>query len=63
VFLASGREAILSPTLGPGGESSFTVTVPDAKDVGRYRVSFRTEERVIPHVDQRDRRDYGQEKS
>jgi hypothetical protein len=58
VFLASGREEIMSPTLAPGGESSFTVTVADAADVGRYRISFRTDDRVVPHVDQRERRDH-----
>ena len=59
-FLASGRAAIESPALGPGGESAFVVVVPGANDVGRYRVSFRTEDRVVPHV---DRRDHAQDKS
>ena len=59
-FLTSGRAAIESPALGPGGESAFTVTVPNAADVGRYRVSFRTEDLVVPHVDYRERRDRAQ---
>ncbi|OLD22533.1 MAG: hypothetical protein AUJ01_00205 [Acidobacteria bacterium 13_1_40CM_3_65_5] len=59
-FLASGRAAIESTALVPGGESGFIVVVPGASNVGRYRVSFRTEDRVVPHVDRRDR---GQEKS
>jgi len=59
-FLTSGRAAIESPSLAPGGESTFVVVVPGASDVGRYRVSFRTEDRVVPHV---DRRDGAQEKS
>ena len=59
-FLATGRAAIESTALLPGGESAFIVVVPGASDVGRYRVSFRTEDRVVPHVDRRDR---GQEKS
>jgi hypothetical protein len=54
-FAASGRAMIASPALGPGGESAFVVTVPGAADVARYRVSFRTEDRVVPHVDRRDR--------
>jgi hypothetical protein len=29
------------------------VTIPGAVDVGRYRVSFRTDEGVVPHVDRR----------
>ena len=52
-FVASGRATIASVSLGPGGESPFTVTIPNAKDVGRFRVSFRTDDRVIAHVDRR----------
>jgi len=53
-FTGSGRAAIGSAALGPGGESTFVVTVPAARDVARYRVSFRTDDRVVPHVDRRD---------
>jgi hypothetical protein len=54
-FLASGRAIIdASSALRPGGESTFVVTVPGAGAVGRYRVSFRTDDRVVPHVDRRD---------
>ena len=28
--------------------------VPGAADVGRYRVSFRTDDRIVPHVDRRE---------
>jgi len=51
-FVTSGRAAIQG-ALAPGGEAPFTVTVPGAADVGRYRVSFRTNEGVVPHVDRR----------
>ena len=51
VFLTTGRALVQASTLGPGGESTFLVTIPGAADVGRYRVSFRSEDRVIPHVD------------
>jgi hypothetical protein len=54
-FVASGRAAVDSTLLGPGGETAFTVTVPAATQIGRYRVSFRTDDRVIPHIDRRDR--------
>jgi hypothetical protein len=53
-FVTSGRVAIDTPVLRPGAEVPFVVTVPAASDVGRYRVSFRTEDRVVPHVDRRD---------
>lgn len=54
-FAGSGRATVDSTTLGPGGETAFTVTVPGATHIGRYRVSFRTEDRVVPHVDRRNR--------
>jgi hypothetical protein len=53
-FLTTGRTLVQAPSLGPGGESTFLVTIPGAADVGRYRVSFRSEDRVIPHVDTRN---------
>jgi hypothetical protein len=52
-FLTSGRAALTEQTLTPGAESRFLVTIPGAAGVGRYRVSFRTEDRVVPHVDRR----------
>lgn len=54
-FLNSGRAIVESPALGPGGETAFAVTVPGSSGVGRYRVSFRTEGRVVPHIDRRSR--------
>ena len=59
-FLASGRSALAVPVLAPGSETAFVVTVPHAKEVGRYRVSFRSDDRVVPHVDRRDRSPIGQ---
>jgi hypothetical protein len=52
-FVASGRAAVQAPTLEPGGETTFVITIPGVADVGRYRVSFRIEDRVVPHVDLR----------
>jgi hypothetical protein len=52
-FIASGRAAVESAPLQPGGESTFVVTVPRASDVGRYRVSFRTDDHLVSHVDRR----------
>ena len=55
-FLTSGRAAVDATPLAAGAESPFVVTVPGAADVGRYRVSFRTDEGIVPHVDRRDRK-------
>jgi len=52
-FLTSGRAPIEFLSLAPGDESPFKVSVPNATDVGRYRVSFRTEAGVVKHVDRR----------
>ena len=52
-FLTSARVMIEPSAMRPGGESIFVVTVPGAADAGRYRVSFRTDDRIVPHVDRR----------
>jgi hypothetical protein len=52
-FVASGRAGLDFTTVEPGDESPFVVTVPGVADVGRYRVSFRTETGVVQHVDRR----------
>lgn len=52
--LTSGRAGVESPSLQPGAESTFVVVVPDAVDVARYRVSFRSADRTVPHVDRRE---------
>jgi hypothetical protein len=52
-FVASGRAPLEFGTVAAGDESPFQVTIPDVKDVGRYRVSFRTAAGVVRHVDRR----------
>jgi hypothetical protein len=52
-FLGSGRAPLDFITLGPGDESPFRVTVMQAGDVGRYRVTFRNDAGVVRHVDRR----------
>jgi hypothetical protein len=51
--VATNRTPVASAALIPGGESTFAVTIADAADVARYRVSFRSDEHVVPHVDKR----------
>ena len=53
-LLGNGGSAIDLPALGPGAESAFAVIVGHAATVGRYRVSFKTGNRVVPHVDRRN---------
>jgi|SRR5688572_15144472 hypothetical protein len=52
-FVASGRAPLEFPRIAKGDESPFQVTIPDVNEVGRYRVSFRTESGIVPHVDRR----------
>lgn len=52
-FIASGRAPLEFGAIAAGDESPFRVTVPGVKDVGRYRVSFRTDSGVVRHVDRR----------
>lgn len=53
-FVASGRAPLEFATIKAGDESPFRVTIPGVKEVGRYRVSFRTDSGVVRHVDRRD---------
>jgi hypothetical protein len=52
-FVASGRAPLDFVMLEPGDESPFVVTIPGVSEVGRYRVSFRTESGIVRHVDRR----------
>ena len=52
-YLASGRAGLDFRRLPPGEESPFSITLPEAAGVARYRVSFRTDSAVVPHLDRR----------
>jgi hypothetical protein len=52
-FIASGRADVQSAGADPAGERKFVVTVASPGDVGRYRVSFRSDDHIVPHVDRR----------
>ena len=54
-FVTSTRAPVDVASLAPGSQSPFVVTATDASDIGRYRVSFRVDDRVVPHVDRRER--------
>ena len=49
------RSRIEAETLEPGGTSKFLLTMSDVDAVSRYRVGFRIDERIVPHVDRRTR--------
>lgn len=51
--VSSVRTPVDAPALVPGGQSTFSVTIPQAAGIGRYRVSFRSGDRIVSHVDKR----------
>lgn len=52
-FLSSDRAPLDYVQLEPGDESPFSITVPSAARVSRYRVTFRTDAGIVAHVDRR----------
>ncbi|HUK34125.1 MAG TPA: hypothetical protein VLV86_09460 [Vicinamibacterales bacterium] len=56
-LLATGRAPVPAATLAGGDTTPFVVSVQEAADVERFRLSFRTNRRVEPHVDRRGRRE------
>ena len=52
-LVGSGRAAVDFTTLGAGDESPFVVALDAPSTVARYRVSFRTDDGLVPHVDRR----------
>jgi hypothetical protein len=52
-YLSSSRAPLEARTTPGTGAASFFISVPDADRVGRYRVSFREGDRVVPHIDRR----------
>ena len=51
--VATARASLPAARLGPGATAPFVVNVTGAADVDRFRLSFRTDARVEPHVDRR----------
>jgi heme exporter protein D len=52
-FVTSSRAHVDFLKLGAGDETPFVVSLDAPAAVARYRVSFRTDEGVVPHVDRR----------
>jgi hypothetical protein len=52
-FVTSSRAQVDFLKLGAGDESPFVVSIDAPESVSRYRVSFRTDDGVMPHVDRR----------
>jgi hypothetical protein len=52
-FVTSARANVDFLKLGAGDESPFVVSLDAPPTVTRYRVSFRTDEGIVPHIDRR----------
>lgn len=52
-FVTSAKAPVDFVKLSSGDESPFVVTLDAPSTVARYRVSFRTEEGIMPHIDRR----------
>jgi hypothetical protein len=52
-FVSSSRAHVDFLKLGAGDESPFVVSIDAPGTVARYRVSFRTDDGVVPHIDRR----------
>ena len=52
-FVTSVKRPLDFRTLAPGDESPFTIALTKTGTIGRYRVSFTTDDKVVPHVDRR----------
>ena len=52
-FITSARTGVDFRSLSPGDESPFVLAVDAPGNVARYRVSFRTDDGVVPHIDRR----------
>ena len=52
-FVTSSRAHVDFLRLGAGDESPFVVSIDAPPTVSRYRVSFRTDDGVVPHIDRR----------
>jgi heme exporter protein D len=52
-FVTSARAQVDFLKLGAGDESPFVISIDAPTTVARYRVSFRTDDGVVPHIDRR----------
>lgn len=52
-FITSARAGVDFTQLAPGDESPFVIRLDAPARVARYRVSFRTEAGLVPHIDRR----------
>ena len=53
IVVGTGQTPLPVAVLPPGGETPFTISLPDADRINRYRISFMQGQTSVPHVDRR----------
>jgi len=51
--VGTGQTPLPVAVLPPGSETPFTISLPDADRINRYRISFRQGQTSVPHIDRR----------
>ena len=51
--VGTGQTPLPVAVLAPGSETPFTISLPDADRINRYRISFMRGQTSVPHVDRR----------
>ena len=52
-IVGTGQTPLPAAALPAGGEAAFTISLPYADRISRYRVSFMEDQSTLPHVDRR----------
>ncbi len=56
-IVGAGQTPLPVAALAPDSETPFTISLPDADRVDRYRISFSQDQKNVPHVDRRQTHD------
>ena len=53
IMVGTGQTPLPVAVLPPGGETPFTISLPDADRINLYRISFMQGQTSVPHIDRR----------
>ncbi len=53
-LIGTGQTPLPVRALAPGGETPFTISMPEADRINRYRISFAQDQIGVPHIDRRE---------
>ncbi len=53
-LIGTGQMPLPVPALTPGSETPFTISMPEADRINRYRISFAQDQTRVPHIDRRE---------